>query len=134
MNTVLKDLLDELEPEQFNEFKADRMLNQIYTMSEDMSSDDIVANAQAVASAAMLRYLYPRKSGITEWTGVQDVRVNSSTSDAPAASAESDAPAPEPEAGKPAVKLAEPAPEYDLSNPDSLPLWMKMKLKKEGKL
>jgi len=137
MNTVLKELLDELTPEQFDEFKSDKMLNKIYAMSGDTSTDDLIANAQAVASSAMLRYLYPRKTGIAEWKGVQ------AGSSAPAASAaaapaatETDSAdaAPAGDSVKPGVKLAEPAPEYDLSDPDSLPLWMKMKLKKEGTL
>lgn len=139
MNTVLKELLEELTPEQFDEFKSDKMLNKIYSMSGDSSIDDIVANAQATASSAMLRYLYPRKTGIAEWTGATTNNASSGTaSAAPTATAAADSgndtAAPAGDTVKPGVKLAEPAPEYDLSDPDSLPLWMKMKLKKEGKL
>lgn len=137
MNTVLKELLDELTPEQFDEFKSDKMLNKIYSMSGDSTVDDIVSNAQATASSAMLRYLYPRKTGVAEWTGITDNNASSGGA-APATTATSDsadaAEAPATDTVKPGVKLAEPTPEYDLSDPDSLPLWMKMKLKKEGKL
>ena len=133
MNTVLKELLSELTPEQFDELKTDKMLNKAYAMSGDTSVEDIVANAQAVASAAMLRYLYPRKNGVTEWVGVRATSATpqASASAAPTTASDTTAPA---ETPKPAVKKAEPTPEYDLSDPDSLPLWMKMKLKKEGKL
>lgn len=136
MNTVLKELLDELTPEQFDEFKSDKMLNKIYSMSDDTSIDDVVSSAKATASSAMLRYLYPRKSGIAEWTGVKaDNSSSSESSSAAAGSSDSSADTPAADGTvKPGVKLAEPAPEYDLSDPDSLPLWMKMKLKKEGKL
>ncbi len=136
MNTVLKELLEELTPEQFDEFKANKMLNKIYSMSGDTSIDDIVNNAKATASSAMLRYLYPRKSGVAEWTGVTKADNNASSGATAAAADDSSeaAPAAATDTVKPAVKLAEPTPEYDLSDPDSLPLWMKMKLKKEGKL
>ncbi len=134
MNTALKELLDELTPEQFDEFKADKMLNKIYAMSGDTSVDDVVSNAQAVASAAMLRYLYPRKTGIAEWTGATEAApAAESAAAAPAAAAGGDS-TPAADTPKPAVKKAEPTPEYDLSKPETLPLWLKMKLKKEGKL
>ncbi len=131
MNTALKELLDELTPEQFDEFKADKMLNKIYSMSGDTSIEDIVGNAQAVASAAMLRYLYPRKTGVTVWTGKVETAVAAS---AAAPTATEGATATAADTPKPAVKKAEPTPEYDLSKPETLPLWLKMKLKKEGKL
>lgn len=135
MNTALKELLDELTPEQFDEFKADKMLNKIYGMSGDTSIDDIVSNAQATASSAMLRYLYPRKTGIAEWTGQTEAAPAGAAAAAPAATeSSSDSDSGSSDTVKPGVKLAEPTPEYDLSDPDSLPLWMKMKLKKEGKL
>ncbi len=134
MNTVLKELLEELTPEQFDEFKADKMLNKIYSMSGDTTTDDIVTNAQATASSAMLRYLYPRKTGVAEWTGITEAAADSAAAPATAAAGGDDTPAAATDTVKPGVKLAEPTPEYDLSDPDSLPLWMKMKLKKEGKL
>ncbi len=131
MNSALKELLDELTPEQFDEFKADKLLNKIYAMSGDTTVDDLISNTQAVASAAMLRYLYPRKTGVTAWTG------NTTAAPKAAAGASAATTADEPAAAatpKPAVKKAEPTPEYDLSKPETLPLWLKMKLKKEGKL
>ncbi len=135
MNTALKELLDELTPEQFDEFKADKMLNKIYSMSGDTTIDEIVSSAKATASSAMLRYLYPRKSGVAVWTGIPQAASQSSAKAAPAADDSSSEETPAASGTvKPGVKLAEPTPEYDLSNPDSLPLWMKMKLKKEGKL